>query len=237
MRRHVVALAHRSVRGILDQIDASVKLEILRRTIYNRSAVVALARSVYQEQARRRWERGGRVGPAPAGAKYARLRSYGLRFGVRVLVETGAFVGDSIYALRNDFDRIISIELDPWLAARCQRRFAQAPQITILQGDSARVLPDVLAALKQPALFWLDAHWSGGITARAASETPVSQELRAILQHTVGSHVVLVDDALLFGSRRDYPTLETIQSLVHQFRPEWVLYVEDGILCIHRQSN
>jgi hypothetical protein len=46
-------------------------------------------------------------------------------------------------------------------------------QITVLQGDSGNVITRVMQEVFQPVLFWLDAHYSGGITARGELDSPI----------------------------------------------------------------
>jgi hypothetical protein len=150
-----------------------------------------------------------------------------------VLIETGTFLGDNVYRLRDDFERIVSIELDPWLARHARRRFAGLSYISILEGDSGSVLPVVLGQLKEPAVFWLDAHWSGGLTGHGHKETPVADELSAILCHPLDSHAVLIDDAQFLGARPDYPPLEALCALVHRQRPSWVCDEAVGIVRLH----
>ncbi len=87
-----------------------------------------------------------------------------------------------INAVRRKFRRISSIELDASLYRKTAIRFARYGHIFILQGDSGQVLPEILAGIGGPCLFWLDAHWSG-VTARGDCETPVVKEVAAILDH------------------------------------------------------
>jgi hypothetical protein len=101
----------------------------------------------------------------------------------------------------------------------------------VLEGDSERRLPEVLAALDEPALFWLDAHYSADDTARGSTDTPIEAELQAVLRHPVRGHVILVDDVRSFG-RGDYPSIEAVQRLVGQLRPDLAVEVADDILRI-----
>jgi hypothetical protein len=71
-------------------------------------------------------------------------------------------------------------------------------------------LPELLARVHEPALFWLDGHYSGGLTARGAKDTPLLEEIEAIAHHGVPGHVVLIDDARCLG-QGDYPTLEVLE--------------------------
>jgi hypothetical protein len=142
-------------------------------------------------------------------------------------------MGDTVYALRHDFERLISIELDPELAAHARQRFKRHSNITILQGDSSVVLPELLSALHDPALFWLDAHWSGGITARAEIDTPVTREIEAILRHPFDCPVILIDDARYFGVDAGYPTLESVCEQVLRSRSSWICSVQDDVIRVH----
>jgi hypothetical protein len=161
------------------------------------------------------------------------LREHADRYGLDTLVETGTFRGGTIEALRNRFARIYSIELDDALYDAARARFARNPNVTILHGDSALMLPHVLAGLREPALFWLDGHYSGPGTARAAAhETPITEEIRAVLAHPVARHVVLVDDARVFGTWPDYPTIDEFRRLVAAQRPDVTFTVEDDIIRI-----
>jgi hypothetical protein len=224
---------HKTYRWVMDGVDDSLKLEVMRRFVHNRSRMGVLVWNLLERESLRRWEANSRRGTPPAAAKYEIIRQYAERFRTSVLVETGTFLGDTVYALRNDFLRIVSIELDPRLAATARQRFADDGRITVLRGDSSRLLPAVLSNLDAPTLFWLDAHWSGGVTAHGAKETPVSEELEIILAHKVPGHVVLIDDSDLLGTRRDYPSLEVVQATVQRLQPGWVCENEFGLVRLH----
>src|SRR5689334_17814500 len=114
------------------------------------------------------WKRSDCPIPPPSSVKRNILRQYGRTHGLRVLVETGTYRADTVRALRRDFDTIFSIELDETLHADAVTRCAGQSNAVLMKGDSAVVLPEVLARLDGPALFWLDAHYSGGKTATAA---------------------------------------------------------------------
>jgi hypothetical protein len=182
---------------------------------------------------RRAWLAAGRPLPVPSSVKHEILRDHADRYGLHTLVETGTFRGGTIEALRDRFARIYSIELDDALYARARTRFAGVPHVTILHGDSAAMLPTVLAKLREPALFWLDGHYSGPGTAKAAGhETPIMEEIRAVLAHPGAGHVILVDDARVFGTWPDYPSVDEFRQLVTAERPDLDFTVEHDIIRI-----
>lgn len=201
------------------------KIEYLLRP----TAIYPLLRGPFRRVAMRQWRRTQKP-PAPLEVKAQIIREYASRHGLRIFIETGTFFGDILAALRDDFDQLITIELDAALAARATKRFASDSKITIIQGDSARSLPAVLGTLDQPALFWLDGHFSGGVTAKGDAETPIIAELKHLFAAPPRDHVVLIDDARLFGSGPGYPPLAEIETLLHAHRPEWTMQVETDII-------
>lgn len=184
----------------------------------------------------RDWERSGRPLPAPPAVKRREICRYGRASGVRILVETGTYQGDTVEALRRHFHRIYSIELNADFCRRAQARFSHLPNISILEGDSAHLLPLVLETIDSPCLFWLDAHYSGADTARGERDTPIEHELRIIFSHPVKDHVILIDDAPDFTGENDYPTLDALRLLVSSERPGWVFEVHDDIVRAHSRT-
>ena len=184
----------------------------------------------------RRWERAGRPIPPPPPVKQAVVKEYQARFGPRVFVETGTFAGGMVDAVRSRFDRIFSIELDPAWHARARARFATDSRITLLLGDSGVVLPEVLEDLSEPALFWLDAHYSGPATARGTLDSPIVRELEAIRSHGA-AHVVLIDDIRDFQGSNGYPTVEALTQWIRSAAPDSVVEVRDDILRWHREGR
>jgi hypothetical protein len=178
------------------------------------------------------WLRRQNGGSCPHLIKQATVRSYAAAHKTRCFVETGTYLGEMTYAMRNDFDRLVSIELDDRLYRGALRRFARFPHVTVEHGDSASVLPRILPGIDRPTLFWLDGHYSGGFTARGQNDTPIVDELRSILVHQVDGHVILVDDAREFTGKNGYPTVEELGTIVKQSRPTWKVEVACDIIRI-----
>ena len=138
------------------------------------------------------------------------------------------------YAVRNAFRTLFTIELNEDLWKRAKNRLRAYPHIQICQGDSCKVLPEILKVISdQACLFWLDGHYSGGITARGPRETPIVQELTTIFAHRVKDHVILIDDARCFDGTHDFPTLERLHELVEHERPDYAFSVINDVIRIH----
>lgn len=166
-----------------------------------------------------RWEQAGRPVPVPHVIKQKVLREYGRRFMLDTLVETGTYQGDMVDALRHDFSTIYSVELNYALFAAATERFRHDPHVHIVQGDSGTALGNVLGELRGPALFWLDGHYSAGITALGSKVTPIFEELDQIFLTGSEDHVVIIDDARLFGTDPGYPSLQALVEHVLARRP------------------
>jgi hypothetical protein len=179
---------------------------------------------------RKKWERQGKPLPPPHTVKQEIIRYYQQRSGYKVLVETGTYKGDMILAQRNVFARIYSIELSGTLFEKAKKRFRDYPHVTILQGDSGYVISQVLKELKEPAIFWLDGHYSGGITASAEKYCPVNEELESIVGFNQLQHIVLIDDARCFTGALSYPTIEELTAITRKDFPGYDLSVDEDII-------
>ena len=188
----------------------------------------SLVQPALERVALRQWHRTHRA-PAPRAVKAAVIRSFAM--GRRtVFVETGTFRGDMIAAVRPYFDQLFSIELHAELGAQAARRFSADRAVMILIGDSGEHLKSLVQSIDRPAVYWLDGHYSGFRTARGDTDTPISQELDAVLGHGTPDDVVLIDDARLFGTDPAYPAIAEVIALVRAHRPDWVFEVKDDIV-------
>ena len=174
------------------------------------------------------WEREGeKLVPVPHLVKQGALKTYAARFRLKILVETGTFRGDMIEAMNGSFDFIYSIELSKDFHEKAKLRFKHNTRVKLIQGDSGTELKQVLDQIDQPALFWLDGHYSGGKTAGAEKHTPIFEELEHLLNSRIEGHVIIIDDARCFGTDPAYPNLEELSEFIKSKRPDAVIVVED----------
>jgi hypothetical protein len=179
------------------------------------------------------WQANGQPLPPPHILKQLTIKEYGRRFRLDTLVETGTYYGDMIYAVKDSFKKIYSIELSEQLASISRKRLSKYSNIEIIQGDSVNILPKLLSLINQPCLMWLDAHYSGGETAKGRLDTPIMQELEIIFQNPQNKSCVLIDDARCFDGKNAYPLLEELESYIKQFRPDWAFELAHDIIRVH----
>jgi len=163
----------------------------------------------------KRWESDGCPVPPPHSAKQKIIEKYATAFSCSVLIETGTYLGDTVYSQKENFHRIISIELSNKLFKAAKWRFRKYSHIKVLHGNSGDILPEIMPGINKRSLFWLDGHYSSGLTARGEKESPVFRELEAIFGNNSLLHIILIDDARLFIGKRDYPTMDEFVAFIN----------------------
>lgn len=132
---------------------------------------------------------------------------------VQTIIETGTYKGSTSKALAN-WAPVVTIELDSVLF----NETASMKNVTQFGGDSAELLPKILTGVKEPVLFYLDAHWG--------NHSPLLDELKAIRgckRPVIVIHDFKNPDRPDFGydswdvGPYDY---ELIQPLLHEIYPD-----------------
>lgn len=175
------------------------------------------------------WVQKGKPLPVSNLSKQEALREFQRKYEVKILVETGTYLGDTLYSLSADFEQLYSIELSEHYYRMAKKRFKKMPQIHLLQGDSGKVLKELVPKLKSKALFWLDGHYSGGLTAKGDKECPVFEELNSIFASPF-QHLIFIDDARLFVGKNDYPTIQQMRDFVKQQNASYDFSIENDCI-------
>lgn len=153
--------------------------------------VKILTSSIKQKLIIVRWKLNGRPIPPPHIVKQQIIKEHAKKYKIKTFIETGTFFGQMVRAVSDIFDCIISIELDPDLYKNAKNQFSDFSHISILHGDSSDVLKYIMPSINEQCLFWLDGHYSKGVTAKAKLNTPIIEELNLILSHKIKNHVIL----------------------------------------------
>lgn len=168
--------------------------------------------------------------------KHAAIVEYAKTFGLDTFVETGTYLGITVSSMLPYFSNIYSIELGLNFYERAKNIFEGNPKVHLFLGDSGKILRVVLPSLTKKPLFWLDAHYSAGDTARGDIDTPILQELEVIFSMCPDC-VILIDDAREFNGTNSYPTLPNLESYVLGRLPTWVFEVRDDIIRLHEKRE
>jgi hypothetical protein len=176
------------------------------------------------------WQRNGSSFPPPHIVKQITVEEYQQKFGHTILIETGTYLGTMVEAQKKRFKKIISIELGVDLFKNAKEQFKNDNNVIIMQGDSGEVLPKILKDLNEPAIFWLDGHYSEGITAKGAKECPIFEELDAIFNSKKFNHILLIDDARCFIGQGDYPSIENLTEYIKRKNDKYQVEVKYDII-------
>ena len=159
-------------------------------------------------------------------------------FGITTFVETGTHKGNTAEWASPVFPKVVTIEGSELWFQRTKERLAPLGNVEMLFGHSAQVLPEVVSKLTAPALFWLDAHWSGRQTAGADDQSPQLGEIAAINTSPL-DHFILIDDARLFLSPPEpphnvdqWPDIASLLAALSAVRPKYAVVFDDAIIAV-----
>jgi hypothetical protein len=158
------------------------------------------------------------------------------RIGATWFIETGTYLGDTLWFMRS-VDHIFSIEVQPDLARLAELRFKRHPKIKVLQGDSADQLEHIVKKIDGPCLFWLDGHYSAGITGRGSKDCPIFEEIAAIASGSKHLHSIMIDDARCFGSDPNYPEIAEFKRVSDALFPKHQFGVWNDVIHILSSQN
>ena len=103
--------------------------------------------------------------------------------------------------------------------------------IYLYNWNSEEFLEYILKTVKHKSLFWLDAHYSGGLTKFHLKKCPVLDELNQIKKHSIKEHTILIDDMRLFGTdAHDNIKISELTDLIKSINPKYKLTFENDIL-------
>ncbi|NJN87145.1 MAG: FkbM family methyltransferase [Leptolyngbyaceae cyanobacterium SL_7_1] len=165
-------------------------------------------------------------------------------YNIRTFIETGTYQGWTAHWASQWFDQVITIELAKPLYDYAKSTYQAATNIEFLYGDTREQLRSIVPRLATPSLFWLDAHWSGGVTYGESDECPLAEELE-IINRSPLDHFILIDDARLFLSPPPRPhqidqwvDLSTLMALINaSIHEKYTVVSEDVLIVVPKQAR
>ena len=144
---------------------------------------------------------------------------------ISTLIETGTCEGGFSSIASDVFKKVITIELNDYYYHKAKSNLGSLVNVDLIQGDSAKVLPELLKKHKEPLFIYLDAHFFNCDNAEVPliprSEFPLFKELKAISKRKV-KDIIVVDDVHSFG--RERPDLRFSDA------PDWENVTTDSIV-------
>lgn len=113
-------------------------------------------------------------------------------------VETGTYMGETIFAMEPFFEKLHTIEIKHEFYQKALTKYS-GDKISFHFGDSGVKIKSVCEQLDKPTLFFLDGHWSAGNTGKGDKDCPLYEELPNIMKYCNQKCIIIVDDIRLFG--------------------------------------
>lgn len=193
--------------------------------------ILSLFKSRYSVADIEKWKQAGSPVPPPHFVKQHMIHEFQRKYGYKVLIESGTFLGDMVAAQKDNFAKIISIELNGFLFRKASKRFKYNSHIHIVQGDSGKMLQGIMIDIYEPCLFWLDGHYSSGVTARGEKDCPIFEELNAIFSADRRfNHILLIDDARLFTGKAGYPHVEELTNFIKCRNENYIVGINNDVI-------
>jgi hypothetical protein len=159
-------------------------------------------------------------------------------FSLKYFIETGTFLGNTACWASQYFEKVYTIENSEKLWQQASSRYSGLGNVQFVMGDSRDKLQEVVIDIKSPAIFWLDAHWSGGITFGEGNECPLLEELKVIV-HESYEHFILVDDARLYLTPppkphlpEQWPDIVSVINVLNSNRSRFIIIMNDVIVAV-----
>ena len=163
---------------------------------------------------------------------------------VAIFIETGTYHGNTAAWAAKLFKRVFTIEKSKKHYEQAVEKYGEVENIDFLLGDSRTQIERIVETLPGAAVFWLDAHWSGGETYGGKDQCPLLEEIEAI-QEITSDVYLFIDDARLFLSApqpphnaEQWPNIsQVIEALRLRSQNDYIVVIEDCIISVPAHSK
>mgnify|MGYP001055464786 FL=1 len=172
----------------------------------------------------RQWKKRDYLENSPQIVKQKVFHKYVIKDAV--WVETGTYLGSTTNFLSGLFPHVYTVEPEPKLYAAACKRF-MGKNVTLFNNVSENIFPSLLPKLSGNINFWLDGHYSAGITFKGEKDCPVEDELIAIEKNfdNFDKITILIDDVRCFlpnnSSYTDYPSIDYLVDWARRMNFHW----------------
>lgn len=107
------------------------------------------------------------------------------KFNIKTAIELGSCVGGTTKWLGENFDEVITIEINATFRNFCLERTKHLKNVTSLLGDTVEILPTILKHCDDHTIIFVDSHW--------LNHFPLLDELRIIAESGIKPVIVIHD--------------------------------------------
>ena len=164
------------------------------------------------------------------------------QLGVKVFIETGTYKAQTSVWASKRFDIVYTVEASKKLYNEAVEQYGNMSNIRFMCGTSKECLKKIINEIETQAVFWLDAHWSGGETFGSDDRCPLLDELGLITKEDV-KHYILIDDARLFMCPPPMPHNidawpDISQIIIHLTDTGYKIFIhEDVIIAVPKEKG
>ena len=180
-----------------------------------------LIESIRRQREFKYWKKRNYLENAPQFIKEMVLEKYSIKNAN--WIETGTFRGETTKYLSKRYPLIYSIEPDVEFYKVALNRFKNQ-NVKLFNDESENIFPILLPTLKDNLNFWLDGHYSQGITFKGKKDCPIINELNAIKKNfdNFKKLSIFIDDIRLFlSSTKDYPSINYLVDWTRRLDMKW----------------
>ena len=156
-------------------------------------------------------------------------------FEIDRFIETGTYKGHTAKWAAERIPEVCTIEKSDKYFKESMMILGEYTNIQLFNGESANYLRE-LSLRDGRSIFWLDAHWSGGMTSGREAECPILSELDAIGEESK-RHIILIDDARLFlapppapHNQDQWPSIREVLIKLHDYQEGYSVIYDDVII-------
>ena len=162
--------------------------------------------------------------PPPSIIKHKILLRHGIKFAN--WIETGTFIGETTKFLSKNYPRVHTIEASNECIQIAKRYVGRKSNITFYQGTSEDLFESILQKQTGCINFWLDAHFSSGITYEGSNLSSIISELLSISKNInkFDQIAVFIDDIDgHFFDPKSYPKIDYYVEWANNKKLKWLI--------------
>lgn len=155
-----------------------------------------------------------------------------------IFIETGTYRGLSSIWASEIFKNVITIENSKDIYKEYSPILKKINNVNPLFGNSKIILRKLTKKMNSSIIFWLDAHWSSGITYGKNDECPLIEEIKIIKSATKNS-IIIIDDARFFCSppplphnTDEWPTISEVIMALNSPDNSYIVIYDDVIYSV-----
>ena len=169
--------------------------------------------------------------PPPHFIKQSLLLRHGIS--KSIWVETGTYLGQTTKFLSENFNFVHSIEPSKKCLRIARKNLRFSKNVALYEGTSEICFESICSSLKGDVCFWLDGHYSEGITFKGNVDTPILFELGTIKKYleNFSNIVILIDDIRTSHiDKENYPNLSFYVNWADSVGMNWIIELDSFII-------